>query len=301
VSTRHGGDGAASPEALADPPPAVQPLDSEMAVINQVTRINDPREETRETGLAGKPGTRRGTMSNRSKGFRRSAGTVMPLDLVRNRMRAPSQAAQAADIEAVDRGEGRTIACLFRGTYGTYPRRFKQKMLDLTSDSLVLRPFWYGLNRKRVTIPEPVLAAQVRETELQNRLERPGRRGVLARAKTRMDRVRSDLLPNLIRNTGVRRPATRCPAHAPRAPGGAQPGAAGQRRRAGIALRSGGVCQHTRARSVPERVANQGLSGYSWPPSSAGRQAQSRSARWPKRSRNEPLKAAGHRPGALVA
>jgi hypothetical protein len=52
-------------------------------------------------------------------------------------MRAPSQEARAADVEAVDRGEGRTIACLFRGTYGIYPRRFKQKMLDLTSDSLV--------------------------------------------------------------------------------------------------------------------------------------------------------------------
>lgn len=102
-------------------------------------------------------------MSNRRERFRRSAGTVMPIDLVRNRMRAPNQAARAADIEAVDRGEGRTIACLFRGTYGTYPRRFKQKMLDLTGDSLVLRPFWYGLNRKRVTIAEPVLAAQVRE------------------------------------------------------------------------------------------------------------------------------------------
>jgi hypothetical protein len=121
------------------------------------------REEAGETGLLGKLTTRRGTTSNHSKHFRRSAGTVMPVDLVRNRMRAPSQAARAADIEAVDRGEGRTIACMFRGTYGDYPRRFKQKMLDLTSDSLVLRPFWYGLNRKCVTIAEPVVAAQVRE------------------------------------------------------------------------------------------------------------------------------------------
>jgi hypothetical protein len=49
---------------------------------------------------------------------------------------------------------------MFGGTYGTYPRRFKQKMLDLASDSLVLRPFCYGLNHERITIAEPVLAAR---------------------------------------------------------------------------------------------------------------------------------------------
>jgi len=101
-------------------------------------------------------------MANWGKRLRRSAGTVMPLDLVRNRMRAPSSAATVADIEAVDRGEGRTVACVFRGTYGIYPRRFKQKMLDLTTDALVLRPFWYNPNSKHLTITERVLSAQVR-------------------------------------------------------------------------------------------------------------------------------------------
>ncbi len=101
-------------------------------------------------------------MTNHNPRVRRSAGTVMPLDLVRNRMRAPSLAASAADIEAVDRGEGRAVACMFRGTYSSYPRRFKQKMLDLTNDALVLRPFWYSLSRKHLTITEPVLSAQVR-------------------------------------------------------------------------------------------------------------------------------------------
>ena len=51
---------------------------------------------------------------------------------------------------------------MFRGTYGAYPRRFKQKMLDLTSDVLVLRPFWYNPNRKQMTIAERVLSAHVR-------------------------------------------------------------------------------------------------------------------------------------------
>jgi hypothetical protein len=200
-----------------------------MAVINQVTRTNDPARK-RERGLAGKPGTRRGTMSNRSKGFRRSAGTVRPLDPVPNRMRAPSQAAQAADIQAVDRGEGRTIACLFRGTYGTYPRRFKQKMLDLTSDSLVLRPFWYGLNRKRVTIAEPVLAAEVRERNFKT--DWNVRVGVEYAPGRRLEWAGFVVisLPDLIWDSGVRRPTTRRPADAPHAPARAQPGAAGQRR-----------------------------------------------------------------------
>ena len=86
----------------------------------------------------------------------------MPLDLVRNRMQPPSHAAREADIEAVDSGDGRTIACMFRGTYGRYPRRFRQKMMDLTSDALVLRPYWYSLNRRQMTIKEPVLYAWVR-------------------------------------------------------------------------------------------------------------------------------------------
>jgi hypothetical protein len=94
--------------------------------------------------------------------LRRSAGTVMPSDLVRNRRRPPSHAAREADIEAVDRGDGRTVACMFRGTYGSYPRRFRQKMLDLTSDALVLRPYWYSLSRTQMTIKEPVLSARVR-------------------------------------------------------------------------------------------------------------------------------------------
>jgi hypothetical protein len=101
-------------------------------------------------------------MTKRVTRLRRSAGTMMPLDLVRNRMRAPSRASMAADIEAVDRGEGRTIACMFRGTYGAYPRRFKAKMLEVTTGALALRPFWCSLNRKHLPITESVLSAKVR-------------------------------------------------------------------------------------------------------------------------------------------
>ncbi|SRR5713226_9788589 len=92
----------------------------------------------------------------------RSAGTVMPRDLLRNRLRGPSKAATSADIEAVDRGETRTVACMFRGACGAYPRRFRQQMLDLTPDGLVVRPFWYAIRRARFRIDPPVLSAHVR-------------------------------------------------------------------------------------------------------------------------------------------
>jgi hypothetical protein len=109
--------------------------------IDPATTLKDSGAcEIREKQASWLHRTRRYQVSNHNPGTRRSAGTVMPFDLVRNRMRAPSPAAMTADIEAADRREGRTVACIFRGTYGSYARRFKQKMLDLTSDALVRRP-----------------------------------------------------------------------------------------------------------------------------------------------------------------
>jgi hypothetical protein len=101
-------------------------------------------------------------MNGRSR-FRRAAGTTTPIDVLGRAFRGPSPAVVAADIEAIDHGEGRTVVCIFRGLYGSYPRRFTKKMLDLTSDSLVLRPSWNSLSRKLITVTEPVLTAEVRE------------------------------------------------------------------------------------------------------------------------------------------
>ena len=92
----------------------------------------------------------------------RGAGTTTPVEVLRNRFRAPNAKATAADIAAVDRGEGRTVACLFRGSYGRYPRRFRQRMMDLTLGSVVLRPWWYSLHRKPMVIAEPISGAHVR-------------------------------------------------------------------------------------------------------------------------------------------
>lgn len=95
--------------------------------------------------------------------FRRSAGTATPLDVIRRLFRPPSKALIAADLAAIDRGEGRTLACLFRGDHGGYPRRFRRKFLDLAPDALVLRHFWSSPSRSSFRIPrQEVTSAWVR-------------------------------------------------------------------------------------------------------------------------------------------
>src|SRR5580698_10065941 len=91
-------------------------------------------------------------MGRRSR-FRRSAGTATPLDVIRRGFRPPSSAALSADISAIDRGEGRTVACLYRGSFGAYPKRFRRKMLDLHPAALIFRPFWSSLSRSGFRIP----------------------------------------------------------------------------------------------------------------------------------------------------
>jgi hypothetical protein len=83
---------------------------------------------------------------------RRSAGTATPFDVIRRGFRPPSKAAMSGDISAIDRGEPRTLACLYRGTLGGYPKRFRRKMLELHPDALVFRPFWSSPSRTRFRI-----------------------------------------------------------------------------------------------------------------------------------------------------
>jgi hypothetical protein len=101
----------------------------------------------------------------RTSRFPRSAGTATPLDVIRRGFRSPTKGATDADIAAVDRGEGRTVACFFRGQYGGCPRRFRRKMLDLTPDGLILRPFWSSPSRSRFRIKEAIVSAGVRQRE----------------------------------------------------------------------------------------------------------------------------------------
>lgn len=90
-------------------------------------------------------------MSRRTR-FRRSSGTATPLDVIRRGFRPPSQAAVSADLEAIDHGDGRTLACFYRAEYGGYPRRFRRKMLDLMPAGLAFRPFWSSPSRTRFQI-----------------------------------------------------------------------------------------------------------------------------------------------------
>lgn len=94
----------------------------------------------------------------------RSAGTaITPRELLRTRRRESRQAASAADIAAIDRGESRTLFCSYRGLYGSYPRRFAGCMLDLTPDGPVIRPLLFmKFLRQRIPISEQVIEARVR-------------------------------------------------------------------------------------------------------------------------------------------
>lgn len=107
-------------------------------------------------------------MKTDSKSVRppRSAGAVYPADIVRNGFRGPSVASMEADMAAIDKGESRRLACLFRGTYGGYPTRFRQHMVDLTPHGLIIQPFWYSLRRKRTYIEEKIVSAEVRPRKI---------------------------------------------------------------------------------------------------------------------------------------
>ena len=45
------------------------------------------------------------------------------------------------------------VACLYRGSFGAYPKRFRRKMLDLHPAALIFRPFWSSPSRFRFRIP----------------------------------------------------------------------------------------------------------------------------------------------------
>jgi hypothetical protein len=87
---------------------------------------------------------------------------MTPLGVLRNLFRPPGGAAIAADLAAIDRGEGRRVACLFRGDYKSYPKRFHRKMPDLLPEALVIRPFWSSPDRRSFHVDEPVVSAYLR-------------------------------------------------------------------------------------------------------------------------------------------
>jgi hypothetical protein len=100
--------------------------------------------------------------------LKRSAATVVTgKDVLREYRRGPREAASAADVAAIDRGEGRTLFCYYRGLYGSYPRRLAGCMLDLTSDGPVIRPLLILKRWQRIPITEQVMGAEIRPFENQ--------------------------------------------------------------------------------------------------------------------------------------
>lgn len=90
----------------------------------------------------------------------------MPRDVVNLWRRVPREAQSAADIAAVDRGEGRRLFCYYRALYGQYPRRFMACMLDLTADGPVVSPLVFlRFLRQRIPVTEQVFSARVRPFE----------------------------------------------------------------------------------------------------------------------------------------
>jgi hypothetical protein len=98
------------------------------------------------------------------KRLQRSSGTAITArDVLRTYRQDSRETASAADIAAIEQGEGRTLFCHYRGSYGSYPKRFAGCMLDLTSDGPVIRPMLFlRFLWQRIPISERVISAEVR-------------------------------------------------------------------------------------------------------------------------------------------
>jgi len=95
----------------------------------------------------------------------RAAGTYGFLGVLRHPsriLRAP--AADAADIDAVRRGEARRVSCFLRGTVDPYPRRLKQGSLVLDGDHAAWTPFW-SLRRKPLEVKMEVQSVETRPAD----------------------------------------------------------------------------------------------------------------------------------------
>lgn len=101
---------------------------------------------------------------------KRSAGTTTPFDVLARGLRGPSQNRIAMDFQAIDSGRTVRLVCLFRATYGDYPRSFRKELLDLEPGGIVLRPSWSSFQRATFRLGENVLDAHVRPRDLKTDL-----------------------------------------------------------------------------------------------------------------------------------
>ena len=98
----------------------------------------------------------------RSPRVRHAAGTRNGWQTVKRGFLPPKKAARRADIAAIDRGEPRRVAYLFRGRYPPYSAKFMVRKMDLTPDGVILRPFWYSPDRHIRQITDNVTFAYTR-------------------------------------------------------------------------------------------------------------------------------------------
>lgn len=97
-----------------------------------------------------------------SERVRRAAGTRSGWQAALAGFRPPSAAATRADLDALERGESRVVACFFRGSAEPYPGRFVFRQLVLAQGGLTLRPLWFTPDRKVIRIAAQVRSAHVR-------------------------------------------------------------------------------------------------------------------------------------------
>lgn len=98
----------------------------------------------------------------RSPRVKHAAGTRNGWETVKGGFLPPKKAATLADIAAIDRGEARRVACLFRGLYPPYSAKFIVRKMDLTPAAVILRPFWYSPDRHISQITKSVTFAYTR-------------------------------------------------------------------------------------------------------------------------------------------
>ena len=118
---------------------------------------------------------------------RKSAGTHGLIGVLRHPslMFKPSPEQSQGDLQAVRRGEARTVSCFLRGSFATYPRRLRQGTLYLSALDVHWVPFW-SVRRLPQQITGPVLSvttrpADDRETKRQERWQQLLERALLYR------------------------------------------------------------------------------------------------------------------------
>jgi hypothetical protein len=103
-------------------------------------------------------------MRNRRSQTPRAAGTRGFWAVIKSFGRPPNQSRSLADIDAVGRGEARSVSCMLRGSFGTYPRRFQQGELQLRADGATWRRSW-GLARASARIDDQIDSIEVRRRD----------------------------------------------------------------------------------------------------------------------------------------